>query len=112
MFPLLLMQTTSRFFTTLHRSAKLFATQNRIRLARYDTYYSFTKLIKLRVTQNLYALSEVAQELIKAYCKGRQWSLQGYPGKVKLPSEIFRGLPSDSARKTVRVLVNEGALEN
>ena len=46
-------------------------------------------------------MSELAQELIKAYARPRQWSLPSYPGKVRLPSDIFRGLPSDAARATI-----------
>ncbi|KAL5521605.1 PDS5 [Sanghuangporus sanghuang] len=52
-------------------------------------------------SERLYATSELAQELIKRHTKVRQWSLPIYPGKVKLPSDIFRPLPSDGARSTI-----------
>ena len=53
--------------------------------------------------QQLYAISELAQELIRLHAKARQWSLLSYPGKVKLPGDIFRPLPSDATRSTVRL---------
>lgn len=53
--------------------------------------------------QNLYAMSELAQELIKSRTQTNSWSLQSYPGKVKLPSDILRALPSpDAANKVCR----------
>ncbi|KAI5121999.1 hypothetical protein M0805_001831 [Coniferiporia weirii] len=52
-------------------------------------------------SEQLYAVSELAQELIKSHAKARQWSLTSYPGKVKLPSDIFRPLPSDASRSTI-----------
>ncbi|KAG0700591.1 armadillo-type protein [Suillus ampliporus] len=48
-------------------------------------------------SENLYAMSELAQELIKARAQARSWSLQSYPGKVKLPSDILRALPNPEA---------------
>jgi hypothetical protein len=48
-------------------------------------------------------MSELAQELIKARAQTRSWSLQSYPGKVKLPSDILRALPNPEAATKVRV---------
>ncbi|KAG2124196.1 armadillo-type protein [Suillus clintonianus] len=48
-------------------------------------------------SENLYAMSELAQELIKARAQARSWSLQSYPGRVKLPSDILRALPNPEA---------------
>ncbi|KAG1784584.1 armadillo-type protein [Suillus plorans] len=48
-------------------------------------------------SENLYAMSELTQELIKARAQARSWSLQSYPGKVKLPSDILRALPNPEA---------------
>ncbi|KIK94536.1 hypothetical protein PAXRUDRAFT_827895 [Paxillus rubicundulus Ve08.2h10] len=48
-------------------------------------------------SENLYTLSELAQELIKARAQARSWSLQSYPGKIKLPSDILRALPNPEA---------------
>ncbi|THH06894.1 hypothetical protein EW145_g3765 [Phellinidium pouzarii] len=53
------------------------------------------------LSERLYVISELAQELIKNHAKARQWSLTSYPGKFKLPSDIFRPLPSDGARITI-----------
>jgi len=46
-------------------------------------------------------MSELAQELIKARAHNRSWTLQSYPGKVKLPSDIFRSLPNPEAAAKV-----------
>ncbi|KAI6134781.1 armadillo-type protein [Pisolithus croceorrhizus] len=48
-------------------------------------------------SEHLYAMSELAQELIKARAQARSWALQSFPGKVKLPSDIFRPLPNPEA---------------
>jgi sister-chromatid-cohesion protein PDS5 len=46
-------------------------------------------------------MSELAQELIKSRTQSNSWSLQSYPGKVKLPSDILRALPSSDAANKV-----------
>ncbi|EIW77089.1 cohesin-associated protein Pds5 [Coniophora puteana RWD-64-598 SS2] len=48
-------------------------------------------------SENLYATSELAQELIKVHAQTHSWSLDSYPGKVKLPSDILRALPNAEA---------------
>jgi len=56
-------------------------------------------------SENLYAMSELAQELIKSRTQSNSWSLQSYPGKVKLPSDILRALPSpDAANKILKTV--------
>jgi sister-chromatid-cohesion protein PDS5 len=58
-------------------------------------------------SENLYAVSELTQELIKARAQARSWSLQSYPGKVKLPSDILRSLPNpEAATKVLALYVN------
>ncbi|KAF8067855.1 armadillo-type protein [Lyophyllum atratum] len=52
-------------------------------------------------TENLYVVAELAQELIKAYAASRSWSLQSYPGKVRLPADILRPLPNPEAAKEI-----------
>ena len=42
-------------------------------------------------------MADLAQELIKALAQARSWTLQSYPGKVKLPSDILRALPGPGA---------------
>lgn len=53
-----------------------------------------TNGIHLTLTQNFYAICEIAQELIKARAHQNLWSIQSYPGKVKLPPDILRPLPN------------------
>ncbi|KAF9226311.1 hypothetical protein BS17DRAFT_794477 [Gyrodon lividus] len=48
-------------------------------------------------SENLYTMSELAQELIRTRAQGRSWTLPSYPGKVKLPSDILRALPNPEA---------------
>ncbi|KZS86994.1 hypothetical protein SISNIDRAFT_420245 [Sistotremastrum niveocremeum HHB9708] len=45
-------------------------------------------------SENLYAMSEMAQEIIKARASARGYSLTSYPGKVRLPADLFRLLPN------------------
>ncbi|GLB39171.1 putative cohesin-associated protein pds5 [Lyophyllum shimeji] len=52
-------------------------------------------------TENLYIVAELAQELIKFRASSRSWTIQSYPGKVRLPSDILRPLPSPEAAKEI-----------
>ncbi|TFY68468.1 hypothetical protein EVG20_g3547 [Dentipellis fragilis] len=45
-------------------------------------------------SEHLYALSELAQHVIKARAQTHNWSLQSYPGKIKLFSDILKPLPN------------------
>jgi sister chromatid cohesion protein PDS5 len=51
--------------------------------------------------QNLYALSELAQHIIKDLAKRHSWALQSFPMKVKLPAGILRPLPNVEAANKV-----------
>ncbi|EGO03586.1 hypothetical protein SERLA73DRAFT_46084 [Serpula lacrymans var. lacrymans S7.3] len=56
-------------------------------------------------SENLYAMSELAQELIKSRARSNSWSLQSYPGKIKLPSDILRALPNaEAVNKVVKTV--------
>jgi sister-chromatid-cohesion protein PDS5 len=44
--------------------------------------------------KNLYVLSDLAQALIRAWEEQNGWTMQSWPGKMKLPSGIFRALES------------------
>lgn len=44
--------------------------------------------------ENLYVLSDLAQALIRAWEEQNNWTMQSWPGKMKLPSGIFRPLES------------------
>ncbi|KAF1938301.1 sister chromatid cohesion and DNA repair protein [Clathrospora elynae] len=55
--------------------------------------------------KNLYVLSDLAQALIRSWEEQNNWTMQSWPGKMKLPSGIFRPLEShdqaqDIAKKT------------
>ncbi|KAI0777199.1 hypothetical protein BD413DRAFT_514292 [Trametes elegans] len=52
-------------------------------------------------SQNLYACAELAQHLIKAHAKAHSWNLETYPGKVRLPGDILRPLPSAEAANEI-----------
>ncbi|KAF8605742.1 cohesin-associated protein Pds5 [Ceratobasidium sp. AG-I] len=52
-------------------------------------------------SEHLYTLSELAQHLIRARAKNRQWMLNTYPGKVKIPADIFRALPNHEAASSI-----------
>ncbi|KAI0938430.1 hypothetical protein AcW1_001836 [Taiwanofungus camphoratus] len=52
-------------------------------------------------SENLYAASELAQYLIKARAKAHSWSLESYPGKVRLPGDILRPLPNAEAANEI-----------
>ncbi|KDQ08190.1 hypothetical protein BOTBODRAFT_118968 [Botryobasidium botryosum FD-172 SS1] len=52
-------------------------------------------------SENLYTISELAQLIIKARANLHSWSLPSYPGKVKLPSDIFKPLPNSDAANTI-----------
>jgi sister-chromatid-cohesion protein PDS5 len=47
--------------------------------------------------QNLYALSELAMIIMRTKASQHQWTLSTYPGKVRLPRDIFHNLstPAD-----------------
>ncbi|CDO77959.1 hypothetical protein BN946_scf184971.g9 [Trametes cinnabarina] len=48
-------------------------------------------------SENLYACAELAQHLIKGHAKAHGWNLETYPGKIRLPGDILRPLPSAEA---------------
>ncbi|GMK53875.1 hypothetical protein CspeluHIS016_0104610 [Cutaneotrichosporon spelunceum] len=54
-------------------------------------------------TYHLYMLSELAQMIIRNRAHAAQWNLTMYPGKVRLPNDIFANLPSvDIQQKMAR----------
>ncbi|KAI0251942.1 armadillo-type protein [Lactifluus subvellereus] len=52
-------------------------------------------------SENLYALSELAQHIIKDLARRHSWTLQSIPMKVKLPTGILRPLPNAEAANKV-----------
>jgi len=63
-------------------------------------------------SENLYAVGELAQHLIKARAKSHLWPLESYPGKLRLPGDIFRPLPTAEAANEIlkTVYLPEGVL--
>lgn len=51
--------------------------------------------------QNLYALSELTQLIIKNKAARHSWTLSTYPGKISLPRDIFHNLTDIEAVKKV-----------
>ncbi|OBZ77502.1 Sister chromatid cohesion protein pds5 [Grifola frondosa] len=52
-------------------------------------------------SENLYVAAELAQHLIKARAKSHSWSLESFPGKVRLPADILRPLPNAEAANEI-----------
>ncbi|CAK5272282.1 unnamed protein product [Mycena citricolor] len=52
-------------------------------------------------SENLYVVSELAQELIKLYAHHHGLNMTTFPGKVKLPSDILRPLPNAETSKMI-----------
>lgn len=47
-------------------------------------------------------MAELAQHLLKARAKAHSWSIESYPGRLKLPGDIFKHLPNAEAANEVR----------
>jgi len=46
-------------------------------------------------------MCELALELIKTRAHLHSWNIQSYPGKIRLPADIFRALPNAEAASKV-----------
>lgn len=55
----------------------------------------------LTLLQNLYKLSELAQIIIRNRAQHMQWPLSLYPGKFRLPRDIFNNLPTASIAQQI-----------
>ncbi|TXT14456.1 uncharacterized protein COLE_00649 [Cutaneotrichosporon oleaginosum] len=60
------------------------------KLKTVETFY----LLPVADLQHLYMLSELSQIIIRNRAHQAQWNLTMYPGKVRLPNDIFANLPS------------------
>ncbi len=47
--------------------------------------------------QNLYGVSELAQVIIRNRADAQHWSLTTFPGKIRLPKDIFHNLENREA---------------
>ncbi|KAF5351176.1 hypothetical protein D9756_008405 [Leucocoprinus leucothites] len=52
-------------------------------------------------SENFYMLCELSQDLIKARAANHSWSIQSYPGKVRMPPDILRPLPNAEAANRI-----------
>ncbi|KAK9468498.1 armadillo-type protein [Lipomyces arxii] len=52
-------------------------------------------------SENLYYLSDLAQAIIRLYGEAHSWSMQTWPGKIPLPADIFRALPSPAVAQKI-----------
>lgn len=70
-------------------------------------WYFGSRLKTLRTTdsvgssENLYALCELAQLRIKRKAIINGWTIEPWPGKIVMPSDIFRPLPSKEVQKEI-----------
>jgi sister-chromatid-cohesion protein PDS5 len=64
-------------------------------------------------SENLYVLSDLAQALIRAWEEQNGWSMQSWPGKLKLPAGIFKALESHERAQEIadKVWVDEDLVE-
>ncbi|KAG8937052.1 hypothetical protein FRC02_008159 [Tulasnella sp. 418] len=67
-----------------------------------------------KYNENLYVMSELAQHILKARAKAQSWNLPSYPGKIKLPIDIFKPHPNqETANKVFRTAyLSEEALSS
>jgi len=56
-------------------------------------------------SENLYAVSELAQHKIRTRALRHSWSTNAYPGKISMPSDIFRALPSSDVAAKIQKTV-------
>lgn len=63
--------------------------------------------------ENLYVLSDLAQALIRAWEEQNNWTMQSWPGKMKLPSGIFRSLESHERAQEIatKAWISEDLIE-
>nr|WJN24940.1 cohesin maintenance factor [Moesziomyces parantarcticus] len=52
-------------------------------------------------SENLYALSELAQLVIKRRAASQGWTIESYPAKITLPGDIFKPLPSREVQREI-----------
>ncbi|KAF8999911.1 ARM repeat-containing protein [Hymenopellis radicata] len=52
--------------------------------------------------RNFWIMCELADEITRAYARSRKWPLDAYPGKIKLPGDIFK--PPKSVQESNKTL--------
>ena len=53
--------------------------------------------LSLTAVQNLYRLSELTQVMIKHRAEAHHWPIAVYPGKIRLPRDVFHNLEGGNA---------------
>ncbi|KAF1927292.1 uncharacterized protein M421DRAFT_421682 [Didymella exigua CBS 183.55] len=63
--------------------------------------------------ENLYVLSDLSQALIRSWEEQNNWTMQSWPGKMRLPSGIFRALESHERAQDIakRTWIDEDLVE-
>lgn len=52
-------------------------------------------------SDNLYVLSDLSQAVIRRYEDQKGWSMQAWPGKIKLPGGVYKALPSHEVAQEI-----------
>ncbi|EKM56477.1 uncharacterized protein PHACADRAFT_207705 [Phanerochaete carnosa HHB-10118-sp] len=71
----------------------LYHLTSRLKMVRDSEGHTFS--------EHLYALSELAQRLLRVRAKQHNWPLDTFPGKISLPGGIFAKLPSPEACREI-----------
>lgn len=66
-----------------------------------------------KADENLYVLSDLAQALVRIWEEQNGWSMQSWPGKLKLPAGIFKALESHERAQEIadKVWIDEDLTE-
>ena len=66
-----------------------------------------------QANENLYVLSDLAQALIRIWEEQNAWSMQSWPGKLKLPAGIFKPLESHERAQEIadKIWIDEDLTE-
>lgn len=58
----------------------------------FRPFYSTDSPSSLLPAQNLYAIGEYAQYLIQIAARAHSWTIESFPGHIKMPGDIFATL--------------------
>ncbi|KAH6625811.1 armadillo-type protein [Boeremia exigua] len=64
--------------------------------------------------ENLYVLSDLSQALVRSWEEQNSWTMQSWPGKMRLPSGIFRALESHERAQEIakKTWIDEDLVED
>ncbi|KAJ9639413.1 Sister chromatid cohesion protein pds5 [Coniosporium tulheliwenetii] len=65
------------------------------------------------MSENLYLLSDLSQEVIRRFQEQHGWTMQAWPGKIRMPAGLFAALPSHEVAQEIaqKNYVPEEAME-